>query len=232
MQYVINWFPSDHTSGCYWFYSQTQFDQTVLRYQLSQSSVLWQSGCVSRLLAVFAWPVFRLIYLLLCLLCAALSSVSGVEWTNMSTIKPNWLFVFCGWGWAGGPDANYQPIQSHQCSQREANTHTHTHSHNVNLAPVVLFQLHCSALWLVDLLHQDSAATDKQIFISGFRGLERRENQSYCWLEKQSFVKIKGTTGEIKIHKDKWNDLKWLVFILFLLCLIPKSICFSKNINF
>lgn len=101
------------------------------------------------------------------LCCTALSSVSGVEWTSSSTIKPNWLFVFCGSGWAGGPDANYQPIQSHQCGQREANTHTH----NVNFACVVLFQLYCLAGWLVDLLHQACVMRNKLILIFDFRDL-------------------------------------------------------------
>lgn len=114
------------------------------------------------------------------LCCTVLSSVSGVEWTSSSTIKPNWLFVFCGSGWAGGPGANYQPIQSHQCSQREANTHTH----NVNLAPVVLFQLHCLADWLVDLLHQACVLRNKQILIFYFgdlKGFWEKRNLSYFW---------------------------------------------------
>lgn len=124
---------------------------------------------------------------------AALSSVSGVEWTSSSTIKNQIGYLFSvALAEQGAPPPTISPYRAISAGRGRL-----THTHNVNLAPVVLVRLYCFSgsptCWPVASGSCTVKQTDPYLLLQGWKTRTWVSSDSrsgggclgikYCWIQ-------------------------------------------------
>lgn len=111
---------------------------------------------------------------------AALSSVSGVEWTSSSTIKNQIGYLFSvALAEQGAPPPTISPYRAISAGRGRL-----THTHNVNLAPVVLVRLYCFSgrptCWPVASGSCTVKQTDPYLLLQGWKTRTWVSSDSRC----------------------------------------------------